>query len=197
MEDYLLKAKRISKKYGVDILNLLYEKPGLFHSEICEILSLTPSGLTNIMSKLIQDGLVVKKRKGKYKYFFLSEEVQRNFGPTKEYKDRAKKERSQDVLYKTLFSNIISGLQNNVYASYLSKDIEFTFAYFSGVELMMLLFILGIYSYGEGQNFASVFGIDEVSAIELEKNLLTKFQTFLFEVVQKYNIPLAEENKER
>lgn len=197
MEDYLLKAKRISKRYGVDILNLLDEKPGLFHSEICEILSLTPSGLTNVLRKLVQEGLVEENRKGKYKYYFLSEEVQRNFEPTKEYKERTKKERSQDVLYKTLFSNIISGLSNNVYASYLSKDIAFTFAYFSGTELMMLLFILGIYNYGEGQNFASVFGIDEVSAIELEKNLLTKFQTFLFEVVQKYNVPLAEENKER
>ncbi len=36
MEDYLLKAKKISRKYGENILNLLYERPGLFHSEICD-----------------------------------------------------------------------------------------------------------------------------------------------------------------
>lgn len=193
MEDYLLKAKRISK----EILNLLYAKPGLFHNELCGILCIAPQGLSNALKKLVQEGLVEENRKGKYKYYFLSEEVQRNFEPTKEYKERAKKERSQDALYKTLFSNIINGLSNNVYASYFSKDMEFTFAYFSVTELMMLLFILGIYNYGEGQNFASIFGVDEVSAIEIEKNLLTKFQTFLFEVIQKYNIPLAEENKER
>lgn len=195
MEDYLLKAKRISKKYGVDILNLLHEKPGLFHSEICKILSLTASSLTIILNKLIQEDLIEVTSDGKYKCYFLNEEVKSNMEQLKTAE--AKQNHSQDVLYKTLFSNIISGLSNNVYASYLSKDIAFTFAYFSGTELMMLLFILGIYSYGEGQNFASVFGIDEVSAIELEKNLLTKFQTFLFEVVQKYNVPLAEENKER
>lgn len=191
MEDYLLKAKRISKKYGVDILNLLYEKPGLFHSEMCEILSLTASGLTFILNKLILENLIEATSDGKYKYYFLNEEVKSNMEQIK------KQDHSQDVLYKTLFSNIINGLSNNVYASYLSKDMEFTFAFFSGTELMMLLFILGIYNYGEEQNFSSVFGVDEISAIELEKNLLAKFQTFLFEVGQKYNIPLAEENKER
>lgn len=195
MEDYLLKAKRISKKYGVDILNLLYEKPGLFHSEMCEILSLAAPNLTIVLNKLIQGNLIEVTSDGKYKCYFLNEEVKSNMEQLKTAE--AKQNHSQDVLYKTLFSNIISGLSNNVYASYLSKDIAFTFAYFSGIELMMLLFILGIYSYGEGQNFASVFGIDEVSAIETEKNLLIKFQTFLFEVIQKYNMPLAEENKER
>lgn len=188
MEDYLLKAKKISRKYGENILNLLYERPGLFHSEICEVLSLLAPNLTTILNKLIQENLIEEKCKGKYKYYFLSEKVKSNIEQLKTAEE--KQERSQDVLYKTLFSNIISGLPNNVYVSYLSKDIAFTFAYFSGAELMMLLFILGIYSYGEGQNFASVFGVNELLAVETEKNLLTKFQTFLFEVIQKYNIPI-------
>lgn len=198
MEDYLLKAKKISRKYGENILNLLYERPGLFHSEICEVLSLLAPNLTTIttiLNKLIQENLIEEKCKGKYKYYFLSEKVKSNIEQLKTAEE--KQERSQDVLYKTLLSNIISGLPNNVYVSYLSKDITFTFAYFSGIELMMLLFILGIYSYGEGQNFASVFGVNELLAVETEKNLLTKFQTFLFEVIQKYNLPLDGENKER
>ncbi len=198
MEDYLLKAKKISRKYGENILNLLYERPGLFHSEICEVLSLLAPNLTTIttiLNKLIQENLIEEKCKGKYKYYFLSEKVKSNIEQLKTAEE--KQERSQDVLYKTLFSNIISGLPNNVYVSYLSKDITFTFAYFSGIELMMLLFILGIYSYGEGQNFSSVFGVNELLAVETEKNLLTKFQTFLFEVIQKYNLPLDGENKER
>lgn len=198
MEDYLLKAKKISRKYGENILNLLYERPGLFHSEICEVLSLLAPNLTTIttiLNKLIQENLIEEKCKGKYKYYFLSEKVKSNIEQLKTAEE--KQERSQDVLYKTLFSNIISGLPNNVYVSYLSKDITFTFAYFSGIELMMLLFILGIYSYGEGQNFASVFGVNELLAVKTEKKLLTKFQRFLFEVIQKYNLPLDGENKER
>ncbi len=198
MEDYLLKAKKISRKYGENILNLLYERPGLFHSEICEVLSLLAPNLTTIttiLNKLIQENLIEEKCKGKYKYYFLSEKVKSNIEQLKTAEE--KQERSQDVLYKTLFMNIISGLPNNVYVSYLSKDITFTFAYFSGIELMMLLLILGIYSYGEGQNFASVFGVNELLAVETEKKLLTKFQRFLFEVIQKYNMPLDGENKER
>lgn len=195
MEDYLLKAKIISKRNGVNILNLLYERPGLCHSEICEILSLTPAGLTHILKKLVQEDLVKANKIGIYKYFFLNEDVKRNFEQIKE--EETEKEHNRDILHKTLFSNIISGLQGNVYISYLSKDIEFTFSYFSGMELMMLLFILGIYNYGEGQNFAYIFGIDEVSAIETEKNLLNKFQTFLFEVIQKYNMPLDGTTRER
>lgn len=199
MEDYVLKAKTISKTYGENILNLLYERPGLFHGEICEILFLSPSGLSNVLEKLIKEGLIEKNRKGKYKSYLLSENVKSYFEHIKENeaKEKAKQERNRDIFYKTLFSNIISGVQSNAYVSYLSKDIEFTLSYFSGMELMMLLFALEIYDYGEGQNFASIFGLDEDSAIEIEQNLLGKFKTFLFEVIQKYNMPLDITTKER
>lgn len=200
MEDLILLAKKyhVSKNYAVRILKLIYENSNITNEEISKALCLSPSGTSNIMKKMLLTGMIIKTRCGKYNHYTLSEEVKRNLESIKEYEAKEdKQECNRDSLHKTLFMNIISGLQNNVYVSYLSKDITFTFAYFSGIELMMLLFILGIYSYGEGQNFASVFGVNELLAVETEKKLLTKFQRFLFEVIQKYNMPLDGENKER
>lgn len=77
------------------------------------------------------------------------------------------------------------------YSKFVIRKTRIVFwLYFLGLELMMLIFVSGIYSYGEDKDFSSVFGINELLVVEIEKKLLTKFQTFLFEVIQKYNIPI-------
>lgn len=200
MEDYILKAKarKTSPKYGLAIMDALLSSP-LSSTDISVIFSISITNSCNILKRMMNAGLIVKKQKGKFTEYSLSEEVKRSYDSIEDNrkKEEAEKEHRSDILHKTLFFNIISGLQSNVYVSYLSKNMEFTFGYFSGTELIMLLFILGIYNFGEGQNFASIFGIDEVSAIEMKKNLLNKFQTFLFEVIQKYNMPLDGTTREQ
>ena len=195
MDNCLFRAKQCSLKYGEEILKLLYEKPKLFHQEICDSLSLKPPSLNAIMNKMLEEELVIKKNSGKNVYYYLPEKV--NDSIAKELNGEIAKElnveEKNNELIKVLFLNILRQCKANPYASYLLKNIEYTFNVFDAIELIMLLFILGIYNYEEGQSFSILFNLSNEEATQVQQDLLNRFQRFLFYAVGKE----APDNKER
>lgn len=187
MDNCLFRAKQCSLKYGEEILKLLYEKTKLFHQEICNSLSLRPPSLNAIMNKMLEEELVIKENVGKNVYYYLPEKV--NDSIAKELNG----EKKNNELIKVIFLNILRQCKANPYASYLLKNIEYTFNVFDAIELIMLLFILGIYNYEEGQSFSILFNLSNEEATQVQQDLLNRFQRFLFYAVGKE----APDNKER
>lgn len=192
MEEIKLKFSQVSRKYGIKILELMLEQSNLSPDELCKSLAIATPNVTNIMNKLVQKGLITKEREGKYVCYSLSEEVNKAY---KTISCEGKQINRTDLLRKTLFYNMLINYNSNPYVSYLLTDIDYTFSYFTELELEMLIFVLGIYNYEESQSFSNLFGIDEIETIKVQQELLNKFQTFLFNVVQKYNIAIANEER--
>ena len=180
----------ISSKYGRKIVYLVNEETNLTHGKLCEKLDLSVSGLNAIMNKMIAQGIIIKEQKGKNVFYSLTNEVQSLIFLDQKEQIQTQLNRSFQMkkdTFKVIYINMLQNCVEHPYATYLLKDIDFTMSYFSVSELIMLLFISGIYTYSEIGSFTSLFHISEKTAISTQKYLTNKFKNFLFEVVQLDN----------
>lgn len=65
--------KHLAYKHTKNILVYLYKHPSVRHKELAFKLDVSPSGLTEILKPLIEDGIVEKTPQSKYSYYSLSE----------------------------------------------------------------------------------------------------------------------------
>lgn len=56
-----------------DIISSIFKEPGIRHGKLAEKVGIEKSTLTGIMDKLVEKGIVIYSRPGKYKYYYLSE----------------------------------------------------------------------------------------------------------------------------
>ncbi len=61
-------------KHFDDIISLLYSRKELTQTELCEVLDMKPSALSECMKKIINTNMVVSRRSGKYKVYALSDD---------------------------------------------------------------------------------------------------------------------------
>ncbi len=187
----IFQAKKISPKYGEKIIKLVYENPFLFQNEICECTGINAPSLSKIMSKMETSNLVVKEYVGRNVRYSLTEEVKKELTCPNPNNVLICPNPGNE-LNKTLFLNIIKCHQENPYVTYFLKDIEYTFACFLEEELIMLLFVLGICHYEEGQTFSLLFGLSDIEAVSVQQDLLNRFQNFLFCIIGKQDMPISE-----
>lgn len=72
-EDFKRKTNNLLKrKYVKNIIEYVYDKPDIRHTQLCEKLNIKANFLTELMKNLIDGDIIVKYKDGKYSYYELT-----------------------------------------------------------------------------------------------------------------------------
>lgn len=183
MENIEERINACSKNYGMIIVELLYNQP-CSHRELCAFLNLEATELTVIMNKMEKANLITRTNVGKFVYYQLNAEIL-EFLTTYILQDSFKEDKIQEMqnfrvnLNKVAFFNLLKGQEDKEFVSFLKVNVDVILQSFSFQELMILLYILDIHTYPEGENITDFFGVDHKESIDIKRNVMEKFKNLL------------------